>query len=99
MEDTALKVISIVLPLLVAVVGWLWRQINNNTKTTNTNATDIALAEQRLQSAEMNVIRIDDSVKKLSEDLTQVKFALKDLSHKQDKNHSEIMGILKSKKE
>lgn len=96
MADEITKLLSLVVPILAVIVGWLWRQIRSNMEASTTNGRDIALLDQRLSSALGKVDGMEEKVIKLNEELTQVKFSILDLSHKQDQNHTELLNEIRS---
>ncbi len=96
MADEITKLLGLVVPILAVIVGWLWKQIRSNMEASTSNEREIALLEQKLDSAVSEVNGMKTEIKRFSEELTQVKFNLQDLSHKQDHNHSELMNEIRN---
>lgn len=88
--------VKLTVPMLAAMCAWLWAQISSNRTKSNENTSAIALLDQALRSQTGKVNGMEDEVKKLSNELTQVKFSLQSLDHKQDQHHIELMNEIKN---
>lgn len=88
--------LKIIVPAMLVFGGWLWRQINSNHVKSNQNAADIALINQTLQSQGGRVDGMEEEIKKLSGEITKVKFSIQSLDHKQDKHHLELLNEIRN---
>lgn len=90
------EMIKISIPILLALIAWLWKMIKGNMDAANKNANRINLINQSLEVEQTKIGGMEDKVSRLSYELTEVKFNLQAIDHKQDKNHIEILGEIRN---
>lgn len=91
--DTLLK---FAIPILGGVCSWLWLQLQSAQNTAIANKQDIALMKQSHNSQLGRVDGMEEKIANLSDEITQVKFCLQTLEHKQDKHHIEVLNEIRN---
>jgi hypothetical protein len=90
------SVINFVLVTLTLVVGWLWRLITSNSSIIYENHNNLALLKQSHDNQRGRVNGMEEKVQKLSDEITEVKFSIQSLEHKQDKHHLELLNEIRT---
>jgi len=96
--DAAISIsdlLKISVPLLTAMCLWLYTQIRSNMEQSTKNSQDIALQNQSMMTHIAKINAMEERVANLSDDLTQVKFSIQSLEHKQDKHHMELLSAIR----